>query len=64
LVTYLISIPLGIKKRCATAAASMFGPARDHRRYAVPSFLFAVLLIVLFAAAAISRSSRCASRQR
>src|SRR5207248_3138919 len=50
LLTYLISIPLGIRKAVRdgsrfdvwTSAVIIFG-------YAVPSFLFAVLLIVLFA---------------
>jgi len=50
LITYLISIPLGIRKAVHdgssfdvwTSAAIVFG-------YAIPSFLFAVLLIVLFA---------------
>src|SRR5437762_670409 len=49
LLTYLISIPLGIRKAVRdgsrfdvwTSAVIIFG-------YAVPSFLFAVLLIVLF----------------
>jgi microcin C transport system permease protein len=50
LITYLVSIPLGIRKAVHdgsrfdvwTSAVIFFG-------YAVPSFLFAVLLIVLFA---------------
>ncbi len=50
LITYLVSIPLGIRKAVKdgsrfdvwTSAVIIFG-------YAVPSFLFAVLLIVLFA---------------
>jgi microcin C transport system permease protein len=50
LITYLVSIPLGIRKAVRdgsrfdvwTSAVIIFG-------YAVPSFLFAVLLIVLFA---------------
>src|SRR5213078_4713572 len=50
LLTYLVSIPLGIRKAVRdgsrfdvwTSAVIIFG-------YAVPSFLFAVLLIVLFA---------------
>src|SRR6478736_7193835 len=50
LITYLVSIPLGIKKAVRdgsqfdvwTSGIIIFG-------YAVPSFLFAVLLIVLFA---------------
>jgi microcin C transport system permease protein len=50
LITYLVSIPLGIRKAVKdgsrfdvwTSAVIVFG-------YAVPSFLFAVLLIVLFA---------------
>jgi microcin C transport system permease protein len=50
LITYLVSIPLGIRKAVKdgsrfdvwTSAAIIIG-------YAVPSFLFAILLIVLFA---------------
>ena len=50
LITYLISIPLGIAKAVRdgsrfdiwTAATIIVG-------YAIPSFLFAVLLVVLFA---------------
>ena len=50
LITYLVSIPLGIRKAVRdgsqfdvwTSGVIIFG-------YAVPSFLFAVLLIVLFA---------------
>ena len=50
LIIYLISIPLGIKKAVKdgeafdiwTSAAVFFG-------YAIPSFMFAILLIILFA---------------
>jgi microcin C transport system permease protein len=50
LVTYLIAIPLGIKK--AVRDGSTFDVATSALifiGYAIPSFLFAVLLIVLFA---------------
>src|ERR1700746_3806485 len=50
LITYLVSIPLGIRK--AVRAGSRFDvwtSAVIIVGYAVPSFLFAVLLIVLFA---------------
>ena len=62
LLTYLIAIPLGIRKA-----------VRDGSRFdvwtsgviivgnAIPGFLFAILLIVLFAAAASSTGFRCAA---
>ena len=50
LLAYLISIPLGIRKASRTAAASTPRPARRIIvAYAIPSFLFAVMLLVLFA---------------
>ena len=60
-ISYAISIPLGVSKAVrdasrfdtATSALVIFG-------YAIPSFLFAVLLVVLSAAARSGRSSRCA----
>jgi microcin C transport system permease protein len=36
LMSYGISIPLGIKKAVRTARASMCGPRRDHRRLCDP----------------------------
>src|SRR5579864_406202 len=50
LITYLVSIPLGIKK--AVRDGSTFDVATStviFVGYSIPSFLFAVLLIVLFA---------------
>jgi microcin C transport system permease protein len=50
LITYLVSIPLGIKK--AVRDGSTFDVATSSVifvGYSIPSFLFAVLLIVLFA---------------
>lgn len=50
LLVYLISIPLGIKK--AVADGSRFDMATSIAiviSYAIPSFLFAILLIILFA---------------
>jgi len=50
LVTYLVSIPLGIKKAVRDGSRfDVWTSAVIIVGYAVPSFLFAVLLIVLFA---------------
>ena len=50
LFTYLISIPLGIRKAVRDGSAfDMWSSSVVLIGYAVPSFLFAVLLIVLFA---------------
>ena len=50
LFTYLISIPLGIRKAVRDGSAfDMWTSSVVVVGYAVPSFLFAVLLIVLFA---------------
>ena len=50
LLTYLISIPLGIRKAVRDGSAfDMWTSSVVVVGYAVPSFLFAVLLIVLFA---------------
>jgi microcin C transport system permease protein len=50
LLTYLISIPLGIRKAVRDGSAfDIWTSAVIIVGYAVPSFLFAVLLIVLFA---------------
>ena len=50
LITYLISIPLGIKKAVRDGSRfDVWTSAVIIVGYAVPSFLFAVLLIVLFA---------------
>lgn len=50
LITYLISIPLGMRK--AVREGSVFDRATSFAiiiGYAVPSFLFAILLVVMFA---------------
>ncbi|HJU15947.1 MAG TPA: microcin C ABC transporter permease YejB [Stellaceae bacterium] len=50
LVTYLVSIPLGIRKAVRDGSRfDVWTSATIIIGYAVPSFLFAVLLIVLFA---------------
>jgi microcin C transport system permease protein len=49
LITYLVSIPLGIRKAVRTAAASMWSSTAIVIGYAMPAFLFAMLLIVVFA---------------
>src|SRR6266852_4074190 len=50
LITYLVSIPLGIRKAVRYASRfDVWTSAVIIVGYAVPSFLFAVLLIVLFA---------------
>lgn len=61
-LSYIISIPLGIRKAIKdgsrfdtwTSAVIIVG-------YAIPSFLFAILLIVLLRAALSSTGSRCAA---
>jgi microcin C transport system permease protein len=62
LIMYLVSIPLGIAKAVRhgshfdvwTSSAIIVG-------YAIPAFLFAILLIVLFAGGSYSTGSRCAA---
>jgi microcin C transport system permease protein len=50
LITYLVSIPLGIKKAVKDGSPfDVWSSALIIVGYAVPSFLFAILLIVLFA---------------
>ena len=61
LITYLISIPLGIRKAVKdgspfdvwTSGAIIIG-------YAIPGFLFAILLIILFAGGSFFNCFRCA----
>jgi microcin C transport system permease protein len=61
LISYAISIPLGIRKAVRTARASTSGPRRVIVvGYAIPGFLFAILLIVLFAGGSFWTGSRCA----
>jgi microcin C transport system permease protein len=49
LLSYLISIPLGIRKAVRDGSRSTPGPRRHHRRLRHSGFLFAILLMVLFA---------------
>lgn len=50
LIIYLISIPLGIKKAVKDGTAfDVWSSAAVFIGYAIPSFMFAILLIVLFA---------------
>jgi len=50
LIIYLISIPLGIKKAVRDGSAfDIWTSAAVFIGYAIPSFMFAILLIVLFA---------------
>ena len=50
LISYLVSIPLGIRKAVKNGSAfDMWSSAVIIVGYAIPGFLFAVLLIVLFA---------------
>lgn len=50
LIIYLISIPLGIKKAVKDGSAfDVWTSAAIFIGYAIPSFMFAILLIVLFA---------------
>lgn len=50
LIIYLISIPLGIKKAVRDGSAfDVWTSAAVFIGYAIPSFMFAILLIVLFA---------------
>ncbi|MCD1124579.1 microcin C ABC transporter permease YejB [Jinshanibacter sp. LJY008] len=50
LITYLISIPLGIKKAVRNGSAfDIWSSSLIIIGYAIPSFLFAILLIIVFA---------------
>ncbi|SFC91251.1 microcin C ABC transporter permease YejB [Pragia fontium] len=50
LITYLISIPLGIKKAVRSGSSfDVWTSSMIIVGYAIPSFLFAVLLIIIFA---------------
>jgi microcin C transport system permease protein len=50
LITYLISIPLGIKKAVRNGSAfDVWTSSMIIVGYAIPSFLFAVLLVIIFA---------------
>ncbi|MGU0057112.1 ABC transporter permease subunit [Enterobacter hormaechei] len=59
---YLVSIPLGIRKAVYNGSRfDIWSSTFIIIGYAIPAFLFAVLLIVFFLqAAVISTSSRCA----
>jgi microcin C transport system permease protein len=61
LLSYAISIPLGIKKAVRDGQSfDVWTSAIVIIGYAIPSFLFAILLIVLFAAAPSGSSFPCA----
>src|SRR5471032_266434 len=65
LIMYLVSIPLGIAK--ATRHGSHFDVWTSSAiivGYAIPAFLFAILLIVVFTAAATWTGSPCAGSPR
>lgn len=65
LIAYLISIPLGVKK--ALRDGSQFDSWTSGviiAAYAIPGFLFAILLLVLLAGALIGRFSRCVGSLR
>lgn len=60
LLSYLVSIPLGIRK--AVKDGSSFDTWTSGiiiAAYAIPAFLFGIMLLVLFAGAVTGRSSRC-----
>lgn len=66
LIIYLVSIPLGIRKAVSNGSRfDIWSSTLIIIGYAIPAFLFAILLIVILPAAAVSTSSRCAvwSRQ-
>ena len=61
LLVYLISVPLGILKAVRQGSRfDLWSSALVIVGYAIPGFLFALLLIVVFAGAAISTGFRCA----
>ena len=65
LLTYLISIPLGIRK--AVKDGSRFDTWTSTVviiGFAIPGFLFAILLIILFAGGSFLISFRCAASPR
>ncbi len=66
LITYLVSIPLGIRKAVHHGSAfDVWSSTAIIIGYAMPAFLFAMFLIVVFAAAALrSTGSRCAAWSR
>jgi microcin C transport system permease protein len=59
-IAYIISIPLGIARRCGWLPLRCLDLGPDHRGLRDPGFLFAILLLVLFAGGIVfDRSSRC-----
>lgn len=61
LIIYLVSIPLGIRKAVYNGSRfDIWSSTFIIIGYAIPAFLFAVLLIAFSPAAVISTSSRCA----
>ena len=61
LISYLISIPLGIRKAVNDGAPfDVWTSGIIIIGYAIPGFLFAILLIILFAGGRSCKSFRCA----
>lgn len=62
LIIYLVSIPLGIRKAVSNGSRfDIWSSTLIIIGYAIPAFLFAILLIVILPAAAISTSSAARS---
>jgi microcin C transport system permease protein len=58
-IAYLVSIPLGIRKAVRDGSRfDTFTSGLIIVAYAIPGFLFAILLLVLFAGGSYCRSSR------
>lgn len=65
LIAYIVSIPLGIRKAVKDGTSfDTWTSAAIIVAYAIPGFLFAILLLVLFAGAPTSRSSRSGASPR
>lgn len=65
LIVYLVSIPLGIRKAVYNGSRfDIWSSAVIIVGYSIPSFLFAILLIIFFPAAAITIFSRFADWSR
>lgn len=61
LLVYLISIPLGIRKAVRDGSRfDLWTSAVVLVGYAIPGFLFAILLVVLFAGGSFLQIFRCA----
>jgi ABC-type microcin C transport system permease subunit YejB len=65
LIIYLVSIPLGIRKAVYNGSRfDIWSSTFIIIGYAIPAFLFAVLLIVFFAGGSYFDSSRCGAGLR